>query len=183
MAFRPVSKATIAFGEEFLYELKAGPAGGRLRRPSSAGSTAAEPSAQLTVAPRSADALTMNQIEPGSPEWCAAAMRSLVEAVRDLARSAAEQIALLEREHVDVDERALSYADVYQLVSQLHERGWITDHQRRLLDQINRLLSNLSDDRTDWRGWLWSDEALSIDPRWIEIRRSASEALVALQHE
>ena len=36
-ACRFASKATIAFGEEFLYELKAGPAGGRLRRPSSAG--------------------------------------------------------------------------------------------------------------------------------------------------
>jgi hypothetical protein len=34
-ACRLASKATIAFGEEFLYELKAGPAGGRLRRPSS----------------------------------------------------------------------------------------------------------------------------------------------------
>ena len=33
MAFRPVSKATIASGEQFLYELKAGPAGG-LRPPS-----------------------------------------------------------------------------------------------------------------------------------------------------
>jgi hypothetical protein len=38
LAFPPSSKATIVFGEEFLYELKAGPAGGRLRRPSSAGS-------------------------------------------------------------------------------------------------------------------------------------------------
>jgi hypothetical protein len=34
-ASRPTSKATITFGEEFLYTLKAGPAGGRLRRPSS----------------------------------------------------------------------------------------------------------------------------------------------------
>ena len=31
----PSNKATIAFGEEFLYALKAGSAGGRLRRPSS----------------------------------------------------------------------------------------------------------------------------------------------------
>jgi len=33
------SKATISVGEKFLYDFKAGPAGGRLRRPSSAGST------------------------------------------------------------------------------------------------------------------------------------------------
>ena len=38
-AVRSSSRATIAFGEEFLYELKAGPAGARLRRPSSAGSS------------------------------------------------------------------------------------------------------------------------------------------------
>ena len=36
---RPSSKATTESGEKFLYELKAGPAGGRLRRPSSVGST------------------------------------------------------------------------------------------------------------------------------------------------
>jgi hypothetical protein len=40
-ASRPTSKATITIGEEFLYTLKAGPAGGRLRRPSSAGSHSA----------------------------------------------------------------------------------------------------------------------------------------------
>jgi hypothetical protein len=33
------SKATISVGEKFLYDFKAGPAGGRLRRPSSAGAT------------------------------------------------------------------------------------------------------------------------------------------------
>jgi hypothetical protein len=33
MPFRSVSKATIAFGEEFLYEFKAGPAGGGCRHP------------------------------------------------------------------------------------------------------------------------------------------------------
>jgi hypothetical protein len=33
------SKATISFVEKFLYDFKAGPAGGRLRRPSSAGAT------------------------------------------------------------------------------------------------------------------------------------------------
>jgi len=31
------SKATISVGEKFLYDFKTGPAGGRLRRPSSAG--------------------------------------------------------------------------------------------------------------------------------------------------
>jgi hypothetical protein len=36
--------------EEFLYELKAGPAGGRLRRPSSAGSTSPDSGAGLTAA-------------------------------------------------------------------------------------------------------------------------------------
>jgi hypothetical protein len=33
--FRSVVSVLVRFGEEFLYELKAGPAGGRLRRPSS----------------------------------------------------------------------------------------------------------------------------------------------------
>jgi hypothetical protein len=37
LAFRSERKATSEPREEFLYELKAGPAGGRLRRPSSAG--------------------------------------------------------------------------------------------------------------------------------------------------
>ena len=37
-AFRPVQQSSHCAREEFLYELKAGPAGGRLRRPSSAGS-------------------------------------------------------------------------------------------------------------------------------------------------
>jgi hypothetical protein len=37
LAFRSVQQGNHRVGEEFLYELKAGPAGGRLRRPSSAG--------------------------------------------------------------------------------------------------------------------------------------------------
>jgi hypothetical protein len=40
LAFRSVQQSNHCAREEFLYELKAGPAGGRLRRPSSAGSTA-----------------------------------------------------------------------------------------------------------------------------------------------
>ena len=39
LAFRSVQQSNHCAREEFLYELKAGPAGGRLRRPSSAGST------------------------------------------------------------------------------------------------------------------------------------------------
>ncbi|MDP9145072.1 MAG: hypothetical protein M3N43_10330 [Actinomycetota bacterium] len=38
LAFRSVQQGNHCVREEFLYELKAGPAGGRLRRPSSAGS-------------------------------------------------------------------------------------------------------------------------------------------------
>jgi hypothetical protein len=37
LAFRAVQQSNHFAREEFLYELKAGPAGGRLRRPSSAG--------------------------------------------------------------------------------------------------------------------------------------------------
>jgi hypothetical protein len=37
LAFRSVQQSNHCAREEFLYELKAGPAGGRLRRPSSAG--------------------------------------------------------------------------------------------------------------------------------------------------
>jgi hypothetical protein len=38
LAFRSVQQGNHCAREKFLYELKAGPAGGRLRRPSSAGS-------------------------------------------------------------------------------------------------------------------------------------------------
>ena len=38
LAFRSVQQSNHCVREEFLYELKAGPAGGRLRRPPSAGS-------------------------------------------------------------------------------------------------------------------------------------------------
>jgi hypothetical protein len=37
LAFRTVQQSNHCAREQFLYELKAGPAGGRLRRPSSAG--------------------------------------------------------------------------------------------------------------------------------------------------
>ena len=43
LAFRTVQQGNHCAREEFLYELKAGPAGGRLRRPSSAGSVAGFP--------------------------------------------------------------------------------------------------------------------------------------------
>jgi hypothetical protein len=46
---RLLSKATTAFGEEILYELKAGPAGGRLRRPSSAGNPTATGAGRLNA--------------------------------------------------------------------------------------------------------------------------------------
>ncbi len=39
MAFRSVVSVLVRRWETFLYTLKAGPAGGRLRRPSSVGST------------------------------------------------------------------------------------------------------------------------------------------------
>jgi hypothetical protein len=110
-------------------------------------------------------------------------MRLLVEAVHDLALPVAEQIALFKREQFDVDELALSFDDAYQLVPQLHERGWIADHQRKLLDQIDRQLAGLTDDPTPQREWLWSDEALSVDPRWIDVRRIATELLVTLRPE
>ena len=41
LAFRSVQQSNHCAREDFLYELKAGPAGGRLRRPSSAGSSIA----------------------------------------------------------------------------------------------------------------------------------------------
>ena len=41
LAFRAFQQSNHCAREEFLYELKAGPAGGRLRRPSSAGGTIA----------------------------------------------------------------------------------------------------------------------------------------------
>ena len=96
----------------------------------------------------------------------------LVEAVHDLALPVAEQIALFKREQFDVDELALSFDDAYQLVPQLHERG-----------QIDRQLAGLTDDPTPQREWLWSDEALSVDPRWSDVRRIATELLVTLRPE
>jgi hypothetical protein len=138
----------------------------------------------LIMTAQSVDPLHMTDlIEPGSSEWCTGAMRSLIAAVHDLALSAGEQIALFERERFDVDELALSYHDAYQLVPQLEEQGWITNHQRSLLDQIDRQLADLTNDRTARRAWLWSDEALSVEPRWIAIRRSATELLPTLHHE
>jgi hypothetical protein len=59
--------------------------------------------------------------------------------------------------------------------------GWIADQQRRLLDQIDHHLTDLSDAPTPQREWLWSDEALGVDPRWIEVRRIAADLLTTLR--
>jgi hypothetical protein len=50
LAFRSVQQGNHRVGEDFLYELKAGPAGGRLRRPSSAGNTSTGSRASLPPA-------------------------------------------------------------------------------------------------------------------------------------
>jgi hypothetical protein len=47
LAFRAVQQSNHFAREEFLYELKAGPAGGRLRRPSSAGNATSRCAAAL----------------------------------------------------------------------------------------------------------------------------------------
>jgi hypothetical protein len=49
LAFRSVQQSNHCAREEFLYELKAGPAGGRLRRPSSAGNPTATGAGRLNA--------------------------------------------------------------------------------------------------------------------------------------
>jgi hypothetical protein len=49
LAFRTIQQSNHCARDDFLYELKAGPAGGRLRRPSSAGNDATAPGNRLVV--------------------------------------------------------------------------------------------------------------------------------------
>ena len=67
----------------------------------------------------------------------------------------------------------------YVMVGQwCEELGWVSVELRVLLDQIDALLDQLSDDHA-----AWSDEAINTHPFWQQVRAVAREAICLMPEE
>ncbi|MFF4776991.1 hypothetical protein ACFY05_29425 [Microtetraspora fusca] len=101
----------------------------------------------------------------------------LLEALRHLALPAHEQIRWIGR--MCVDELALDFDDRYQVSWAAQEMGWISAELSRHLDEIDRRLSQLSDEGEA----PWSEEGLCLHPTWASVRELADRAIALMPPE
>lgn len=111
--------------------------------------------------------------QPSDEEF---AYHQLVETLRLLALSAAEQVAALPDYVYVSDELALSFDDAYRMVAALEDKGRLAPGSRKVLDAIDGSFTTLTADGAG----AWNEEALASDPRWQQVRRLALDALVRL---
>ncbi|GAA2215289.1 hypothetical protein GCM10009850_107560 [Nonomuraea monospora] len=96
----------------------------------------------------------------------------LREAVEHLAWSASDQIKWLGAMMLP-DELALDFDNVYRSSWLSREAGWITDELSGYLDEIDRLLTDLTEEGPG----PWSAEGLQGHPAWARLRILARRAL------
>lgn len=101
--------------------------------------------------------------------------RLLREALAYLALPASEQIESVPC----VDELALEFDGAYQPSWMSREAGWIGDEVAGYLEQIDRLLGDLTQEGDE----PWSDEGLQCHPTWERLRIIARTALALMPPE
>jgi hypothetical protein len=99
----------------------------------------------------------------------------LFEATQGLAMPSSEQLQLLARGQMPVEELAETFNDIYLAVPHMRRSGIaLSDEAVAALDHLDALLGAMSGARN---ADLWTESALSESPRWREVRDAASRAL------
>lgn len=102
------------------------------------------------------------------------ALDQLRAALRNLAAPGRDALDAMPAGSVRPDELALEFDDVME--AGLAYPG-LSEKQRRAVRHVDDLLSAMSGAANDR---IWTEKAVLEDPRWVEIRRSASRALELL---
>ena len=102
-------------------------------------------------------------------KWVWSLLRSTVE---KLAMAPGDQI-----EDPEIDE-CFDWDPSYEMSERCEDLGWISAELRTLLDGMDTLLGELSDDPR-----LWSDGAIISDPLWEQVRRASREAVSLMPEE
>jgi hypothetical protein len=76
------------------------------------------------------------------------------------------------------DELALEFDDGYRLIPRFVANGWLSAESGGLLAPIDAALAAMSGPSN---ADVWAVEALESDPRWMEVRVLAREALIRLR--
>ena len=103
------------------------------------------------------------------------AWRLLRAALGHLAWSATEQIAWLGSD-MHPDELGLDYDHAYGVSWRPREAGWISGELPGLLEEVDRLLAELTDEGAN----PWSAEGLRTHPTWQRLRVLARRALARM---
>ncbi|MBE1589579.1 hypothetical protein ACFPOI_09385 [Nonomuraea angiospora] len=103
------------------------------------------------------------------------AWRLLRDALKHLAWPAADQVAWL-GSAMHPDELALDFDHAYGVSWMPREAGWISDELSGLLDEIDRLTAELTDEGPQ----PWSAEGLQSHPTWQRLRVLACHALALM---
>jgi hypothetical protein len=113
-----------------------------------------------------------------APDDDAQALRWIRGVVSRLADPAPEQLRYLRQSGIDgiVDELALEFEDTLPFVSRLEAHGVVPAGTGARFAAVNELLDQMSDAGDE----VWSEAALSADPRWEQVRRYAGDALANL---
>lgn len=107
-----------------------------------------------------------------------ARIRLLREAVEALAMEAQEQLRWLSEGQMPVDELALVFDDIYIVLPKMQADGVaLSDEVVELLNQLDAQLDAMSGQRNHK---LWTEAALTGDPRWNAVRQAAIRALQLL---
>jgi hypothetical protein len=119
---------------------------------------------------------------PGSASGHGDADRDLglAQWVWSLLRGTAEKLAMDAGDQIEDPEigECFDWDPSYEMSSECADFGWISAELRALLDRIDDLLNQLSDDRA-----AWSDEAIITHPLWEQVRRVAREVVPLMPGE
>lgn len=100
-------------------------------------------------------------------------LNALIEVLKILASSASEQLSYLRKlGSPSVDELALEFNDLFLLASAKVESGELSQEQFEFLKALDLQLDKMSDVEQNW-----TDESLSGDEEWEEVRRLAASSL------
>ncbi|MEU1201642.1 hypothetical protein ABZ446_36260 [Streptomyces sp. NPDC005813] len=106
--------------------------------------------------------------------------RLLVESLTVLSADAQTQVAWLDKHGVMTDEIALDFDHAFRVAGALLSQGQLTGDVMAVLQEIDVVLSGMSDDGDADR---WTRGALSSDEGWARARQLARRILVAEQGE
>ena len=107
-------------------------------------------------------------------------MRLLIESLEILATDPQDQIAYIDRVGLEFDDLAEDHVAPARNAYWMCEEGLISPEVKERTERIDAVFTSIGGPHNAHR---WTDQALSDDPAWIEIRTLAREALGLLKTE